>query len=125
MNTKSANLIKLNIFAWAMISLLAVTAARAQSLYSNEVMSLNPVAYWPLQENVQPPSYDVETNLGLFGPIANVYYSCANVYHSQPGIDGSTSVRFVGANNSFAIVPTTDHRVSLQPGQPFTVECWI
>ena len=29
------------------------------------------------------------------------------------------------AAGSFAIVPTTDNRVSLPPGRPFTVECWV
>ena len=105
---------------------LSAFLAQGQAVsYSNAVMNLNPVAYWPLQENVQPPSYDIEPNLGSFGSIANVYYASTNVWHSQPGIDGDNSARFSGGNQAFAIVPTTDHRVSLPPGGPFTVECWV
>ncbi|HEX4122093.1 MAG TPA: LamG-like jellyroll fold domain-containing protein [Verrucomicrobiae bacterium] len=102
--------------------------AQAQSLYSNTVMSLNPVAYWPLQETVQPPRADVETNYGSLGPAGNAYYGSTNAVHGfTPGAiagDSDPAVNFLGNSQSFAIVPTTDNRVSLPPGQPFTVECW-
>lgn len=113
-----------------LLTLLALPA-RAQSLYSNAVMDLHPVAYWPLQETNQPPNYDVETNLGSLGPIANAYYGATNVvWHSWEGAiagDSDTSIRFLGGannNGSLAIVPTTDNRVSLIAGHPFTVELW-
>ena len=112
----------------AAVVLLTVTAARAQSAYSNAVITLNPVAYWPLQETASPPAADVETNLGSLGAIANAYYASTNAVRGVAGaIAGDTdpAVNFNGAAGAaFAIVPTTDHRVSLQPGQPFTVECW-
>ncbi|MGH7954235.1 MAG: hypothetical protein ACREFE_20260, partial [Limisphaerales bacterium] len=77
MNTKSINASLMS----AILILLTMTiqTASAQSLYSNAVMSLNPVAYWPLQETTQPPNYDVETNYGSFGSIANMYYASTNV----------------------------------------------
>lgn len=108
--------------------LIIVMAAQitvdAQSIYSNAVMSLNPVAYWPLQETNQPPDYDVETNYGSLGSIANAYYSSAAVLHGQPGAIAGGGDSSVAVNNqAFAIVPTTDSRVSLRPGKPFTVEC--
>jgi hypothetical protein len=112
----------------AMITWLATGAVNAQSLYSNAVMSLNPVAYWPLQETTPPPNYDVETNYGSLGSIANVYYITTNAWHGQTGAiagDGDTCARFNAAAGSFAIVPTTDNRVSLSAGRPFTVECWV
>jgi hypothetical protein len=118
----------LKIFALVSLAMLAGNMSQAQSLYSNAVMNLNPVAYWPLQETTQPPSYDVETNYGSLGSIANAYYASTNAWHGQSGGiagDGDTAVRFTAAAGSFAIVPTTDNRVSLQPGQPFTVECWV
>ncbi|MGH7940004.1 MAG: LamG-like jellyroll fold domain-containing protein [Limisphaerales bacterium] len=116
--------------SWAIIVASTVLAAapslRAQSLYSNAVMNLDPVAYWPLQETVQPPRYDMETNYGSLGSVADAYYSSTNVWHEQPGAitgDSDTCVKFT--NPEGAIVPTTDNRVSLFPGQPFTVEFWF
>src|SRR5258708_778126 len=47
------------------LSLLAGPTAKAQSAYFQAVTNLNPVAYWPLQETVQPPAADVETIRGL------------------------------------------------------------
>jgi hypothetical protein len=120
-------------FRLAVLSVIVIRAAlpvpaKAQSAYSNAVMNLNPVAYWPLQETVQPPRADVETNYGSLGPVANAYYASTNAVHGfTPGaIAGDTdpAVNFLGNNQSFAVVPTTDNRVSLPAGQPFTVECW-
>ncbi|MGH7952822.1 MAG: LamG-like jellyroll fold domain-containing protein, partial [Limisphaerales bacterium] len=53
------------------------------------------------------------------------YYASTNVWHDQPGIDGDSSAMFSGGNTAFAIVPTTDNRISLPPRGPFTVECWV
>jgi len=112
---------------FAFLVAMATNVVNSQSLYSNAVMSLNPVAYWPLQETTQPPRADVETNLGFLGQVANAYYSSTNAAHGQPGAitgDSDTAVNFLGNANSSAFVPTTDNRVSLATGQPFTVECW-
>ena len=106
---------------------LMMTAARGQVNYSNVVMSLNPVAYWPLQETTPAPRYDVETNYGSFGPIANAYYASTNAAVENQGAiagDSDGSRNFLGNSSSFAVVPTTDNRVSMRPGQPFTVEAW-
>jgi hypothetical protein len=90
-------------------------------------MNLNPVAYWPLQETAQPPMADVETNLGSLGSAANAYYASTNAAKGVPGAitgDNDAAVNFLGNNQSFMVVPTTDHRVSLPAGKPFTVEFW-
>lgn len=110
------------------MGVMPVVSANAQSAYSNAVMSLNPVAYWPLQETVEPPRADMETNRGSLGAIANAYYATSNAVHGfTPGAiagDSDPAVNFQGNSSSFAIVPTTDNRISLPAGQPFTVECW-
>lgn len=109
------------------VFLFAVTASQAQSLYSNAVMSLKPVAYWPLQETTQPPRYDMETNYGSLGAVANAYYSSSQAVATNVGAilgDTDGSRVFPQSGNAFGIVPTTDHRVGLQAGQPFTVELW-
>jgi hypothetical protein len=123
MNTKFVR-----AFVLALLAMIAGITAEAASVYSNAVMSLNPVAYWPLQETTQPSMADVETNLGSLGPVANVYYASTNQSRGAGGAiggDSDPSVYFNGGGGSFALVPTADHRVSLPPGGPFTVECWV
>ncbi|HTB85947.1 MAG TPA: LamG-like jellyroll fold domain-containing protein [Candidatus Sulfotelmatobacter sp.] len=98
------------------------------STYSNAIVSLNPAAYWPLQETTPPPAADVETNLGSFGPIANMYYASTNCAPAQPGAiaaDADTCINFLGNASSFGLVPTTDNRISLPANQPFTIEAWV
>jgi hypothetical protein len=122
MNTKFAE-----TFVIGLLAMITGIAAEADSAYSNAVMSLKPVAYWPLQETTPPPRYDIETNYGSFGPIANAYYASTNAAHGVAGAiagDNDTAINFLGNASSFALVPTTDSRISLARGQPFSVECW-
>lgn len=111
------------------LTLLTVMAADAQSAYSNAVISLNPVAYWPLQETAQPLVADVETNLGSLGAVADGYYSSTNAVQGfTPGAirgDSDAAVSFAGGlNGSFLAVPLTDSQVSVPVGA-FTVEAWV
>ena len=125
MNIKSSRLYRVAVAVSALV--LPAIALHAQSLYSNAVMSLNPVAYWPLQETTPAPRYDMETNYGSLGSIANAYYASAQALATNVGAisgDSDGCRLFQGSANSFALVPTTDHRVSLSAGQPFTVEMW-
>lgn len=117
----------LKVIPMAMMVTLAAAAGNAQSAFTNALMQLDPVAYWPLQDTAQPPGADVETNYGSLGPIANAYYSSTNVLHGQPGAlsgDSDTSVTFNGGNGSFLAVPGADPRTALLSG-PFTVEAWV
>src|ERR1041385_7618682 len=60
--------------AVAALALVVGNFAQAQS-YSNAVVGLNPVAYWPLTETTQPPSGAyIATNLGTAGANANGFY---------------------------------------------------
>lgn len=126
MKTKSLRLSCVSLAASALV--LGAPALRAQSSYSNLVISLNPVAYWPLQENVQPPRYDTETNYGSLGSIADGYYYSASAMATNLGAiagDSDGSRNFISGGNAGMLIPTTDNRVSLPSGQPFTVECWV
>src|SRR5665213_1206041 len=110
----------------ASLTLLAAAAAHGQSVYSNAVMGLNPVAYWPLQETVQPSAANVEVNNGSFGPIANLQYATnTSTITAISGPMNNSAKLFSGANTAYALVPTTDNRVALPPGKAFTVETWI
>jgi hypothetical protein len=127
MNTNPVKSIKVYASALAATFLFVAATGHAQSAYSNAVMALNPVAYWPLQENVQPPAYDTETNIGSLGPVANGYYYSSAAVATNTGAvgDGDGSRWFPSGNNKGLLVPTRDNRASLSAGQPFTVECWV
>ncbi len=110
-----------------MFAAAAVHAQSAQSAFTNALMQLNPVAYWPLQESAQPPVADVETNYGSLGSAANAYYSSTNLLPDQPGAlpgDSDTSVMLNGGNGSFLAVPNSDPRTAVLSA-PFTVEAWV
>jgi hypothetical protein len=116
----------------ASVALLAAAVARGQtpnSPYFTAVQSLNPAAYWPLQETNPPPAAFIENNIGSLGAVANMYYSTpdvAYIFGGQTGAiqsDSDTSTYFKGGAG-FGLVPTTDNRVSLPPGGAFTVELW-
>ena len=61
--------------AIASLALAAATSGRAQP-YSNAVVGLNPVAYWPLNETTQPPNPVslVASNSGTLGAAVDGYY---------------------------------------------------
>jgi hypothetical protein len=110
--------------------LLASASVQAQSAYFQAVTNLNPVVYFPLQETVQPPISDVETNLGTLGSAANAYYSSTNAakgFTPSPIVSepSDTAVNFVsGLAGGFLAVPMTDPRVSLSSSK-FSVEAWV
>jgi hypothetical protein len=103
-------------------------AALGQSAYYQAVTNLNPAAYWPLQETVQPPIGDVEVNLGSLGPVANAVYSSTWATKGFAGAivsESDTAVNFISTQDGgFLSVPTTDPRVAVPVG-PFTVEAWV
>lgn len=103
------------------LTLLAATTARAD--YSNTVSTLQPLAYWRLDQTTQPPPGDVATNLGTLGSAAEgVYFNDA----THP-VDGA----LVGSANTAAYFPnTTGNRVrvpfvkGLSTATTFSVEFW-
>jgi hypothetical protein len=85
-------------------SLLVATAAlvafagcpTARADYSNTVMSLNPVAYWPLNETIPPgPGVITATNLGTLGSAFNATFK-GNVTFGVHGVMASESDRADG-----------------------------
>jgi hypothetical protein len=131
-----------------LLVLTAVTGARAQT-YSNAVMALNPVAYWPLQETAQPPfgAY-IATNIGTAGAAGNgfyqtwfqpwntgtntLYYQTNNIQHAAGAIgDGDTALqctRSTAGAGGYVVFPRATNGVpnptlALQP--PFSIELWV
>ncbi len=65
----------LNLALAALAALMSTTVARADYSYSNAVISLAPVAYWPLNETNQPPAPgNLASNLGTAGFAYDGYY---------------------------------------------------
>jgi hypothetical protein len=108
-------------------TILTVPAGAGTGAFQANLLGLNPVAYWPLQETAQPPPAQIETNYGSLGPVGNAYYSSTNAVPGANGVtgDGDASVNFAGGvAGSFLYVPMTSNSVSLPVG-PFTVEAWV
>ena len=106
------------------LMLLAVPATRAD--YSNTVMSLNPVAYWQLNETTAPPGGATATaaNTGTLGAAQDAPFAGENVYGYPGAIAGSTdsAVSFSGFRNAAALAP---YSTSVSTAPSFTVEAWI
>jgi hypothetical protein len=134
--------------AVASLVLLGGTAVRAQT-YSNAVMALSPVGYWPLNEAVQPPfgAY-IATNIGSAGAVANgyyqtwfqkytsgtntLYYQTNNIVHvAGPIGDGDTALsctRSGAGAGQYVVFPRSNHGVAnsvLTLTPPFSVEFWV
>jgi len=136
------------IFSLGLIALaLALStgpAALAQN-YSNTVVGLNPVGYWPLNETVAPPQPLNLTaqNLGTNGPADNGFYGAwyqpfgttwyltnniaqAPAYTSN--FDGSVGMLCQGAPGQYVIVPRNTNGVanaSITLNPPFSIEVWL
>ncbi|SPE52242.1 exported hypothetical protein [Verrucomicrobia bacterium] len=120
------------------------SAVLAQS-YSNAVMALNPAAYWPLNENIQPPQPINLTalNLGSLGATGNGYYGAwyqpagatwyltNNIVRSNAvtfPFDGSTAMACQRAPGQYVVVPRNANgapntNITLNP--PFSIEAWL
>src|ERR1700743_1225233 len=116
----------------AVLACLAAVSAQAQS-YSNAVVALNPVAYWPLAETVQPPfgAY-IATNLGTAGATGNgfyetwfqpwntgtnvLYYQTNNIQHVAGAIgDGDMALnctRSAAGSGGYVVFPRTTNGVA-------------
>lgn len=134
----------------AALGILAVAAgisAQAQP-YSNAVMALNPVAYWPLNEPNPGPSsiYTGLTaaNSGTLGASANGYYGAwyqpnGNQWYITNNIALTNGVAGTGDqalwckpngqnNGQYVVIPRTrggvaNTNITLVP--PFSIEAWV
>ncbi len=113
-------LLRLSVCLGALVASLSM---QAQS-FSNAVMALNPVAYWPLNETSAPPNPALQaTNLGNLGSAFNAPFA-GNVTFGEAGAlpgTSATSDRFDGVSGD-ALAP---YGSSISHGPSFTVEAWL
>jgi hypothetical protein len=132
------------VLATQMTLMFTATQLHAQSLaYSNAIVALNPVGYWPMHETAAPAPADIETNYGSLGALGAAYYADwwenndapgnIEVIHNYPGPlqnvpNGAVYLRDAytspdPTNTSWALVPHTSPLTVLAP--PFTIEAWV
>lgn len=104
----------------SLMILISAIMARADLSYSNAVMTLNPVAYWPLEETNLPPS-NLATNLGTVGASYNGFYG-SGVTLGAPGALVGDSDAAASFNASSDVV--TPFGPALGVPAPFSVEVW-
>lgn len=135
------NKILSSLIATAPILLMSTAAVRAD--YSAAIESLDPVAYWTLNETSQPPQIFYAHNSGSLGSLGNAYYN--DVYSRSganytlksyftgpvPGVtsDGDSAAFFNGGTNSddnagYMIIPDINRSLE-KSGGPFTAELWV
>ncbi|HEX3626056.1 MAG TPA: glycosyl hydrolase family 79 C-terminal domain-containing protein, partial [Verrucomicrobiae bacterium] len=121
-----------NIYGAATSGVASVTSVAVPSLtdyYARQVLSYDPVGYWPLQETHAPAPGNWETNYGTLGSIGNAYYATTNaagVLFDQAGAlagDVDPCAGFLGGGNSYAFVPRLNPALTIQA--PFTLEAWV
>ena len=124
------------------LTLGACATAWAQT-YSNAVMGLNPAAYWPLNETVQPPQILnlTATNDGTLGAAANGYYGAwyqasGNQWYltnnivteTGPIAGGDVALNCQYQPGQYIVLPRNTNGVAnsaLTIKPPFSIECWI
>jgi hypothetical protein len=126
------------------LALIAGYTGQAQP-YSNAVMALNPVAYWPLNETTQPTPFLnlTATNLGMLGATANGsygawYQATGNTFYLTNNIsqvnavtfpfDGSKAMNCQRQPGQYVVVPRNTNGVansSLALNPPFSIEAWL
>jgi hypothetical protein len=114
-------------------SLLTVVAVPTDP-YATNILGLNPVGYWPLQETNAPAPVTMETNYGTLGSLGNAYYAMnagpsPRVTFNQGGAltgsgDSDAAVAFSGpSGTNYLFVPRVTPALTVQP--PLTYEAWI
>jgi hypothetical protein len=126
------------------LALASLSTGKAQP-YSNAVVALSPVGYWPLNETTAPPSplNITARNLGTLGasgngyygawyqPSGNTWYLTNNIIQSNAvtfPFDASKSLWCQAGPGQYVVVPRTlngaaNSGVTLNP--PFTIEVWL
>ena len=117
----------------ALLLLTGILPARGQA-FSNAVVALHPLAYWPLQETILPPEppTNVVRNYGTLGTAENGNLS-GNVVSGPGPVAGAQANAFDGIQ-TYAAPPATPvpgawitapYAAAASPAPPFSIEAWI
>jgi hypothetical protein len=105
---------------------LNVVTSPLPGSYFASIVGLNPLAYWPLNETVQPTPYGA-ANIGTLGPVGDAIYNGTIVY-GKPGALADTTPgdtnRAIATDGSTAYV-ALPYSLALSNPPPFTVEAWL
>ena len=146
-NAGSYFLVANNSYGAVTSAVIQVTVFQPGS-YSYAVRQLNPVAYWPLNETVQPPAGQyIATNIGTLGAAANGYYeswyqplaigatntffATNNIQHGAGGTgDGDSALLCGNATGAgqYVVFPRTTNGIvnsAVSITAPFTIEVWV
>jgi hypothetical protein len=106
------------------LMLLATPATHAD--YSNSVMALHPVGYWPLTETAPPPEPITLTahNLGTLGVVGDANFVSDTIFGYPGALAGTTDTAdsFNGFNDE-RVTAVYNPDVSLNTS--FTIEAWL
>jgi hypothetical protein len=111
-------------FVGVAATFIGLLSVHAQSAFSNALIALNPVAYWPLNETTAPPSPALAaTNLGSLSTAYNAAYGGA-VAFGVPGAIAGTTDTAAGFDGLSADVRTA-YGSGISNAPSFTIEAWL
>ena len=111
--------------AATLVAIWLIPMVRAD--YSTTVSSLNPVAYWRLNETAAVPPGDVATNRGTLGQAAAGLYldGAAHPAFGIPGAPTDTAVNIPNTDHSWGPMRIrVPYHSALNQALPFTAEFW-
>jgi hypothetical protein len=105
--------------------LLAAAVWPARADYSNSVASLNPLAYWRLNESATSPPLNLATNYGSLGSAGNGNI-IRQITKGVGGVAGNSILLYNGGSGSISCFSKVDVPFSpaLNTPPPFSVEAW-
>jgi hypothetical protein len=111
-------------FVGVVSALMGLTSVHAQSAFSNAITTLNPVAYWPLNETTAPPNpAPVVTNLGSLSSAFDGTYGGSVTYGVAGALAGTsdTAAGFDGVSGNMV----TPYGSGISNSPSFTIEAWL
>ena len=108
--------------ASACVATLALGVSSAVADYSSTLTSLNPLAYWKLNEPAQPavPTYTMVNSSAAGAALDGLYYGVPTL-QAAGAVAGNAAANFDLARLQYAEVP---YSAALNPVGAFTVEFW-
>jgi hypothetical protein len=104
-------------------ALLTVVTTPLPGNYFASVVSLNPLAYWPLNETTQATPFGAQ-NIGTLGLAYDGFYN-GNVTYQEAGALASAATNYAIATDGTNGEVSLPYSLALSNEPPFTVEAWL